>query len=377
MFGSGLTISGDGTTDKHLNLESKHGRIVVPTYSSDTNEPLDTNPIPAQRFFGINSAVDHKSETQLQGWKDMITRMYEVYNASPLGCQKPLNPLEFARLVTGMNTDHAEDQKKLVRLFQTWKAACEREMRGQEAILSASLADLIPLLWEETERNIANAGGHSAWQALSADQREEHEHEAYRRVCIHIGEDRFDALTPDECRHAILFLWGGCCMHKEMNSIKGGNTRMMAFWEAAGLVGPIKLVNRDNAAAAARKRASDVSQAGGVKLTSLTGAVFANKDTKKGQQDSLQVYLESVIGYMVRFPNTSSTRYQSHCEAAAELLVRLEFYRQFLELVRDLKEKRTFTNIEQNIYSALHDIPTITELCVLVLYAQAISHPYM
>jgi hypothetical protein len=44
---------------------------------------------------------------------------------------------------------------------------------------------------------------------------------------------------------------------------------MMAFWEAAGLVGTIKLVNCDNAAAAAlggpaaQKRASNISQAGG------------------------------------------------------------------------------------------------------------------
>jgi hypothetical protein len=165
-------------------------------------------------------------------------------------------------------------------------------------------------------------------------------------------------------------------MHKEMNSIKGGNAWMMVFWEAAGLIGPIKLVNHDSAAAAAirgstaQKRATDVSQAGGVKLTSLAGAVPMNKDTKKRQQDSLKVYLESIIGYMVQFLNTSSTRYQSHCEAAAQLLVRLEFYQQFLELVQDLKEKWTFTNIEQNIYTALHDDPTITKLCVLVLYSQ-------
>ena len=45
--------------------------------------------------------------------------------------------------------------------------------------------------------------------------------------------------------------------------------------------------------------------------------------------------------------------------------------------MRDLKEKRNLTNIEQNIYDGLHDIPTLTELAVLVLYAQAITHPYM
>jgi hypothetical protein len=80
---------------------------------------------------------------------------------------------------------------------------------------------------------------------------------------------------------------------------------------------------------------------------------------------------------MVSFPNTSSTHYQSHCCAAAELLVHQEFYCQFLELVCDLKEKHSFTNIEQNVYLTLDDDLTITELCVLTLYAQAVSHPYM
>jgi hypothetical protein len=112
-------------------------------------------------------------------------------------------------------------------------------------------------------------------------------------------------------------------------------------------------------------------------LTSLAGAVFANKDLKKGQQDTLQVALQDRIGHMVRFPGTSSTHYGSHPEAAAELLVRLDFYKQFLEVVHDLKEKCNLTNIEQNIYDGLHDIPTLTKLAVLVLYAQAITHSYM
>jgi hypothetical protein len=61
------------------------------------------------------------TETQLQGWKDLIECMYKVYNESPLGCQKPLNPLEFACFVTGMNTDHAEDQKRSFSFLQLGK----------------------------------------------------------------------------------------------------------------------------------------------------------------------------------------------------------------------------------------------------------------
>jgi hypothetical protein len=65
--------------DKHLNYESKHGMILTPTYSSNPNAPA-MNTMPCQWFFGINAAIDHKSETQLQGWKDLIERMYKVYN---------------------------------------------------------------------------------------------------------------------------------------------------------------------------------------------------------------------------------------------------------------------------------------------------------
>ena len=114
---------------------------------------------------------------------------------------------------------------------------------------------------------------------------------------------------------------------------------------------------------AAREQATEVSTAGGVKLTSLAGAVFANKDLKKGQQDILQVALQDGIGYMVQFPGTRSTRYGPHVEAAAELLVQLDFYKQFLEVVCDLKEKRNLTNIEKNIYDGLHDILTYRACC--------------
>jgi hypothetical protein len=103
-----------------------------------------------------------------------------------------------------MNTDHAEDQKKLVQLFK-WKGSCEWEMQGEEAILSASLADLIPLCWEETKKNIASAGGQDRWDALSPDECEQHKKDSYC-ICIHLGEDAIDAMSPKECQYIALFL---------------------------------------------------------------------------------------------------------------------------------------------------------------------------
>ena len=112
-------------------------------------------------------------------------------------------------------------------------------------------------------------------------------------------------------------------------------------------------------------------------MTNLAGAVFNHKDNKKGQQDTLQFFFKAKIGYMTSFPDTSNTCYQSHCKVAAVLLLYLPLFIEFLELVCDKKDSRSFNHMEFNVYRGLQDIPTLTELAVLVLYAQSISHPYM
>ena len=74
------------------------------------------------RFAGILHEVNHSSETQLDGWKEMITHMYSIYNEC---FGNTTDWREFLERAKGMLTDHAEDQKKLVHLFMAWKQACE------------------------------------------------------------------------------------------------------------------------------------------------------------------------------------------------------------------------------------------------------------
>jgi uncharacterized membrane protein len=57
-------------------------------------------------------------------------------------------------------------------------------------------------------------------------------------------------------------------------------------------------------------------------------------------------------------------------------LLYYEKFLEFLEFVRDSKKKHVFTNMEKNLYNALKDPATLTELAVLALYAQAISSIY-
>ena len=46
-------------------------------------------------------------------------------------------------------------------------------------------------------------------------------------------------------------------------------------------------------------------------------------------------------------------------------------------LLKIKKKSHTFNNIENNLYNVLKSNSTLTELAVMALYAQAISHPYI
>ena len=178
-------------------------------------------------------------------------------------------------------------------------------------------------------------------------------------------------------------------MHKDLNSVKGGNKKMIACWAGLGMQGPLQLANQDNAAVidgiadaaetltSAEQCAMDITACGGVKAASIAGAIFNNKDDKKGYHDMHKRYFVSVTGRYIKFPDTSNTRYQSYSEAAAELITYCAEYLKLLETVRLTKTKPELNHMEANLKAALEDIPTLTELAVLTLYEQTISHPYM
>ncbi|KAG1853184.1 hypothetical protein DFJ58DRAFT_728297 [Suillus subalutaceus] len=248
----GVTLSGDGTSHKNVNYQSHHI-----TYTSHDGKGVT-------RFVGIQHEVNHTSETQLQGWKDVLHDMCDTYNTCMAGEKAVADPREVVSKVKGMLTDHAEDQKKLVRLFSDWKRTS--------------------LLWQTTEGVITTAGGMEAWEALTAGEQHLRSSEALRQLKLTIGQEKFDGLTESAKESIDFFIWAGCCMHKDLNAVKGGNTRMQSWWAHHSIDGPILLMNRDNAAAAlggssiAQARALHVSQRGAAKALALAGAVFRHKD---------------------------------------------------------------------------------------------------
>ncbi|KIM73249.1 hypothetical protein PILCRDRAFT_15396 [Piloderma croceum F 1598] len=320
----------------------------------------DEDGIVATLFAGINTAPNHTSAEQFEGWMALIQELAQLWRESGSG-----NGHEFNQQLRlkGLLTDHALDQLLLQQLLHEWKEYCDRVSRG-DSILESSEADVVTILMEATQDKVADAGGQEAWDQLSIKAKAEFNDKTYNQVRCDLRDKAFDALSKAEKR-------------------EGGNVEMQAYWHSAEAEPPKLLRNRDNAAAAnlggvaAQKRANDISQGGRVKTMSLASAIFNNKDDKKGQQDTFCRFFESKLGYIITFPGTSAIRYGSHCEAAGVLILYLPLFLEFLELVRSKKESGMLNHMENNVYIALQDIPTITELCVLALYGQAISHPYI
>ena len=361
---------------KSLTYKSRSIAMPVPRYGSG-----DDTVTYKSRFFGIDHAINHTSAEQLLGWKRKFDEAHSLWLRSPMGSRSPITILESVTRIRGMLTDHAADQKKLTRNIEEWRRECDLELRGEQALLSMPLAESVAIIREENDRKFAAAGGVEVWNSLCDNAKDEINATVYKKACIRLGVAEFEKLTLQEKQDAELFVWAGCCMHKELNSVKGGNARMKKIWDVEGRQGPIKLLNRDNVAFAERgneerEEVESKADGGAIKTTSLAGAIFRNQDDKKGYQDAFRTYFLKRLGYSVTFPDTSSVRYQSHCDAAAELLAHRAQYISFLDDSRDKKKKRVFTNMESNVFQAIQDPPTLTELVVLALYGQSLSVPY-
>ncbi|KIJ42100.1 hypothetical protein M422DRAFT_171470 [Sphaerobolus stellatus SS14] len=363
-----ITYSGDGTTIRGITQESQTINVIGEDGSRN-------------RFsLGVHSAVNHSAETQVSGLKSQVRDIFSTYNSSLEieGKVSSADERTFGRKLSGAITDHAVDQKKMIRILQAWKTQSDRSLRGEESLLSKPPEELLPIILEMTNKIVERAGGQAAWDTLPEQSKLQLHNQGFSEVCEEFGEQEFQKLSPAEKETVGFFAWVGCCMHKELNTVKGGYSAMEKFWKIHNILGLVNLPNKDAAAAiSGGVEPVKAVQGGAVKTTTLAGAIFNHRDDKKGEQDSLRCAFEAAFGFPLNFPDTSNTRYQSHCEAAAELIVNLPFYRQYLLLMKDRKESRTLNHMERNLQIALDDIPTISELCILAIFLLCISRPYM
>ncbi|KDN43886.1 hypothetical protein RSAG8_05879, partial [Rhizoctonia solani AG-8 WAC10335] len=325
------------------------------------------------RTLGVHKASSHTATQQLSGWINALGICCNRFNQSPLGRKSYFTSSMVAPKLQGVLTDHASDQKRLFQLLNSWKKNIDRNTRAVQKLktmtVEAQLHELTDYL-DNASKAVEN------WRMLPTEQQAAIMHDAWLALATQIGEAEFQNLSLEEQFETDFLAWAGCCMHKELNAVKGGALRMGIAWEELGLKPPIALPNKYETTGQ-NKTTTERSTRGGIKVASLAGAIFNNKDDKKGYQSTVDNFFEHSLGYCSRFPDTSNTRYGSYCDAAMMLILHLDKYIQLVQTICFAKTAPGFNNIESNVLNGLQDIPTLTELIVLVLYAQAIGRPYI
>ena len=380
-FKTEITYSSDSTSHKHIEYESRIIALKVVDYTKPTEEPRWE-----LRTLGVGTSVNHTSETQVNGLKQRLQEIAEIFNNSPLAKREKLRfvPDDFAYHLIGTSGDHAADQKKSHEILRVWRMEVILLRLGEEALFQMDVTRVIALLMPLKANQIEKHGGQEAWDKLTDDERAAADIEIIREV----GKEVFEKLPEDHQRRLTSFVRTGCCMHKDLNCVKGGDKIMQGMWTKEKKTPPILLANKDNAAVLANRtesstpthaeiRAEEVSKRGGSHATTLGGMICRNKDKKKGQQDTYDYYMQYHVGYRVPYPDVSNTRYGSHGEAAGTIIAYRQHFIDFMAFVRNAKDKPGETNIEKNFANALKDKPTVTELCVLALYNVNVSRPFM
>lgn len=67
------------------------------------------------------------------------------------------------------------------------------------------------------------------WNSLTDEEQLSYDCTIMKDMVLELGEAEYNTLLVEEKHDVDLFLWTGCCMHKEQNTFKAGNARMMEW----------------------------------------------------------------------------------------------------------------------------------------------------
>lgn len=247
---------------------------------SPASSPASQPSTPVHRFLGINQANDKSADTAIANWKSRLNDCHDLYNDSPLAAMHGYADVRQGVIkITSYSSDHASVEKKTASNVKQWKFEADRELRGQAEVLQQLPDELKETIEYVTAMKIERAGGQEAWLQLSPKEQTDRGLQAWQELFIRIGQEKYDALSEQEKSSIDLFVWFGCCMHKDQNAAAAGVHALPPFWAEKGIE-PVPLMNRDVAAAAlhgdasAKDRAKRASTGGGWKLASLAGMSY-------------------------------------------------------------------------------------------------------
>jgi len=80
-----------------------------------------------------------------------------------------------------------------------------------------SAVQVIALLLPLKAKQIENTGGYDAWNKLNEDEKAKADVE----IIWEVGRQALAALSEKDQQRLTLFIRTGCCMHKDLNTVKG------------------------------------------------------------------------------------------------------------------------------------------------------------
>ncbi|KAF8990968.1 hypothetical protein BDZ89DRAFT_1151719 [Hymenopellis radicata] len=349
------------------------------------------------RFAGIKSTVDHSAMISKDTWLGLYGEFRDSFNNSPLAqyLEVSVDVYMLARKLCGMFGDHANGEKATSVDMEGWKMKEIEKGLGKEEmkrVVEENLDRAMAMLkgWEDWK--IHHAGGLEAWNALPAEQRAVRDVATVDGMMECLGKEAISRLPPLEKRVLTTYVWTGCCAHKDQNSFKGGCVEMNAGWKELNLPPPIVLANKANAVLVQKAlhpergdtplddaaiAALEASTFGGAKLAALCGALFNNKEAKKGMGDVYLAHMRARHPEFTTFPKTSQTRFGSLGDAAGVLLRYRQAHLDILDDAQVRKKSTAFTNLEKNIWLGLKDPSTLVELACMAAYHESVTKPYM
>ena len=157
---TGLSLSGDGASHNNIQFSSRH----------ITTVPADNTLHPKDSFMGVHPELNHTTVTQFEGWKGVIENFCAAYNNHP-DATCLVDPASVWQQARGYLGDHAADQKKLSSMLEAYHQECDREVRGEDALLSNDPQDEVErnrLLDEKLREMLEKVGGKECWDSLPA-----------------------------------------------------------------------------------------------------------------------------------------------------------------------------------------------------------------
>ncbi|GBE90032.1 hypothetical protein SCP_1800540 [Sparassis crispa] len=283
--------STDGTTHRKITYEARHITLAVPSYAPGVDDSDKSTWTFRTRFAEVAPVLDHTAQRQFKGSQQLAEKISQTYSNSPLATREgqSMETDNWIRKQVMQNMDHAVDRKKKFKLCQDWKEDVTRRDLGRERMDVLSSAELVTAICSISADDICQVAGDATELSL-----EEKSKIRLRLLERQLGDISFNELPSTQQRLIDLFIFSGCCGHKDLNAFKYGVVAMGMKWENMELPLPVLLANKandaviklgQNADSAAVQRAMDSSAHGGVKLTAFAGALFRHKNDDTGDQD--------------------------------------------------------------------------------------------